>query len=292
MARFHVQNEEYWDDVLHVIETAPPDPEPGQVRVAVKAAGVQPFDALFRSGAAHAWVPATFPQRLGNEFAGVVEGTGAEVLGWAMLGSYAEHVVVGADDVVPKPAGMPWEEAGVLSASGQTAASALTQLEVRKGETVVIHAAAGGVGSFAVQIARARGATVIGTGSKRNHEYLEALDAIPVEYGDGLAERIRTAARSTVDVALDASGTIEALEASVRTAGRVGTVAWQPAADKLGVRRLSTERSAAQLRELTGLYAAGRLRIAIQQVYRLDEAAQAHRAIETGHVRGKLVLVP
>jgi enoyl reductase len=222
----------------------------------------------------------------------VVEGTGAEVLGWAMLGSYAEHVVVGAEDVVPKPAGMPWEEAGVLSASGQTAASALTQLDVRKGETVVIHAAAGGVGSFAVQIARARGATVIGTASRRNHEYLEALGAIPVEYGDGLADRIRTVAQSTVDAALDASGTIEALEASVRTAGRVGTVAWQPAADELGVRRLNTERSAAQLRELTELYAAGKLRIAIQQVYQLDEAAQAHRAIETGHVRGKLVLVP
>jgi enoyl reductase len=278
-------------DVLHVIDTEAPRPGRGQIGVAVKAAGVQPFDALFRSGAARQWVPATFPQRLGNEFAGIAE-DGTEVLGWAMLGSYAEHVVVGVDDVVPKPAGMPWEEAGVLSASGQTAASALTQLGVKAGETVVIHAAAGGVGSFAVQIARARGATVIGTASRHNHDYLRELGAIPVEYGDGVAERIRAATPSTVDVALDASGTVEALEASREFTDRVGTVAWQPAADQLGVRRLSTERSAAQLRELTALYEAGRLRVEIQQAYPLDEAAQAHRAIETGHVRGKLVLVP
>jgi enoyl reductase len=289
-------------EVLRVVDLEIPEPGPGQVRVRVKAAGVQPFDALFRSGAAHQWVPARFPQRLGNEFAGVVDAVGdqvsgwragQEVLGWAMLSSYAEHVVVGAGEIVAKPAGMSWVEAGVLSASGQTAATALALLGVGKEDTVLVHAAAGGVGTFAVQLARARGATVIGTASPRNHDYLRELGATPVAYGDGLAARVRAAAPDGVDAALDASGTVEALHASrelVTDRDRVGTVAYQPAADQLGVRRLSTERSVARLTELTELHVAGQLRAFIQQEYPLDEAAEAHRAIEAGHVRGKLVL--
>lgn len=290
-------------DVLQVIDVAPPEPGPGQVRVRVRAAGVQPFDALFRSGGAHQWLPARFPQQLGNEFAGVVDAVGPgvtawragqEVLGWAAPSCYAEQVVAGAGDLVAKPAAMPWPEAGVLSASGQTAATALAGLRVGAGDTVLIHAAAGGVGSFAVQLAAARGATVIGTASPGNHDYLRTLGAVPVAYGDGLTDRVRAAAPDGVDVALDASGTEPALHASlalVDDRDRIGTVAFQPAADRLGVRRLSTERSATRLAELTELSAAGRLRVTIQQAYPLAEAAAAHRAIETGHVRGKLVLL-
>lgn len=288
-------------EVLHVIEAEPPEPGPGQVRIRVHAAGVQPFDALFRSGAARQWVPAHFPQRLGNEHAGVIDAvgdgvtawrTGQEVLGWAMLCSYAEHVLVGENDIVTKPPAMPWQEAGVLSASGQTAATALTALAVGGGDTVLVHAAAGGVGTFAVQLAIARGATVIGTASPRNHDYLRALGAVPVAYGDGLAERVRALA-PMVQAALDASGTVDALHASlelVEDRGRIGTVAFQPAADQLGIHRLSTDRSAAQLSELTALYVAGGLRVSVQ-AYPMADAARAHRAIETGHVRGKLVLV-
>lgn len=290
-------------EVLHVVDSTPPEPGAGQVRVRVRAAGVQPFDALFRRGEAHQWVRATFPQRLGNEHAGVVDAvgdgvtgwrTGAEVLGWAMLSSYAEHVVVGVHDIAAKPPGMAWEQAGVLSASGQTAATALTALGVGEGDTVLVHAAAGGVGSFAVQLAAVRGATVIGTASPRNHDYLRTLGAIPVAYGDGLAERVRAAAPAGVDAALDASGTVAALHASVELVGdrdRIGTVAFQPAADQLGVRRLSTDRSVTQLSGLTELWAAGKLQVVIQRAYPLGEVAQAHRAIETGHVRGKLVLL-
>ncbi len=288
-------------DVLHVIDVPPARPGPGQVRVSVKAAGVQPFDSLFRSGAAHQWMPAVFPQRLGNEFAGVVDAVGAgvhgvgvgdEVFGWAMLASYAAHVVVPTSDIVAKPASLSWLAAGVLPASGQTAMTALDLLDVGEGDTVLIHAAAGGVGSFAVQIARAAGATVIGTASQRNHEYLRALGAIPVAYGDGLADRVR-ALTSKVTVALDASGTVEALRASVELVAdrqRIGTVAFQPAADALGVRRLSTQRSADRLRRLAELHSRGQLTVEIQQSYPLDEAARAHHAIDTGHVRGKLAL--
>src|SRR5262249_12385175 len=154
-------------DVLHVAEVPVPEPGPGQVLVRVHAAGVQPFDAIFRSGASKQWMPASFPQRLGNEFAGVVESVGAcgtgiasgnAVVGWAGPSCYADHVVVAAGQMVAKPAGVAWPAAGVLSASGQTAATALRLLGVSAGETVLIHAAAGGVGSFAVQLAREAGA--------------------------------------------------------------------------------------------------------------------------------------
>ena len=290
-------------DVLHIVEVEVPEPGPHRVRVRVKAAGVQPFECLFRSGVARQWVPASFPQRLGNEFAGVIDAVGDdvtalsigdEVLGWAMLASYSEHVVVGVDELVAKPPGMPWTEAGVLSASGQTAATALTQLRVAEADTVLIHAAAGGVGSFAVQIARSRGATVIGTASEPNHDYLRSLGAIPVAYGDGLTERVRDAAPDGVDAALDAAGTEEALRVSLELVDekdRIGAVAFNPFAGELGTRRFSTKRSAAQLRELTDLYTAGKLQIVIQHTYPLDAAAEAHRAVETGHVRGKIVLM-
>jgi enoyl reductase len=291
-------------DVLRLVEAEPPRPGPGQVRVQVKSAGVQPFDCLFRSGETRAWVSARFPQRLGNEFAGVVDevGEGVEslrpgdaVLGWAMLSAYAEHVVVNTEQVVRKPSGLSWAEAGVLSASGQTASAALDELKVCEGDTVLIHAAAGGVGTFAVQLARARGAYVIGTSSPRNHDFLHALGATPVAYGEGLTERVRAVAPRGVDAALIATGTLEALHTSLALAvdpARVGILAYQPAAEGLGVRRLSTQRSTDRLGALVRLHQEGGLRAVIQQRYPLTEAAEAHRVLETGHVRGKLVLIP
>jgi enoyl reductase len=290
-------------DVLHVIDAPVPEPGPGEVRVAVRAAGVQPADAMLRSGRFSQWSAATFPQRLGNEFAGVVEAlgdgvtewaVGDEVIGWVQAKAYAQHVVAAQTDMATKPPELPWPEAGVLSASGQTAASVLDQLAVGPLDVVLIHAAAGGVGSYAVQLAAARGATVIGTASECNHDYLRELGAIPVAYGDGLVQRVRAVA-PRVDAALDGSGTVEALRASVelvKSRLRIATIAYQPAADELGVQRLGTSRSASLLRTLADLAAAGRLRIEIQARYPLHQADQAHRDIETRHVRGKVVLLP
>jgi enoyl reductase len=290
-------------EVLHVVDTPVPQPGPSQVLIRVRAAGVQPADTYLRSGRFRQNAAATFPQRLGNEFAGLVEAagdgatewsTGDEVIGWVTAAAYAQHVVVEQTDLATKPPELPWPEAGVLSASGQTAASVLTQLAVGPGDVLLIHGAAGGVGSYAVQLAAARGATVIGTASDRNHEYLRGLGATPVAYGDGLAERVREVTQG-VDVALDCSGTVAALTASVELVAdrdRIATIAYQPAADELGVRRLGTRRSAYQLRDLALMAAAGRLRVEIQARYPLAEAAQAHRDIETGHVRGKVVLLP
>jgi len=263
-------------EVLTPIDAGDQQPATGQVRVRVRAAGVQPFDCLFRSGAAHQWMPASFPQRLGNEFAGVIDAVaddvatfsmGDEVLGWAMLASYAEHVVVGSEQIVAKPEGMAWADAGVLAASGQTAHTALQELGVGPGDTVLIHAAAGGVGTFAVQLARARGAKVVGTASEANHDYLRSLGAAPVAYGDGLADRVRAVAPDGVTAALDAAGSPQALPDSLQLVGnktRVATIAFNPAADELGVRRLSTDRSQARLADLTHLYSNGKLRITQQ----------------------------
>jgi len=184
-------------------------------------------------------------------------------------------------------------QAGALSASGQTASTALDRLRVGAGDTLLVHAAAGGVGSFAVQVARAGGARVIGTASERNHDYLRELGATAVCYGDGLVERVRAEVPGGIGAALVAVGSEEALHARLRSC-RIVRGSARSRFSRLPTssdRRITTERSAARLGELTRMCAAGSLRVSIQQRYRLDEAASAHRAMETGHVRGKLVFV-
>ncbi|KAB2331580.1 NADP-dependent oxidoreductase [Cytobacillus depressus] len=289
-------------NVLQVMEFDPPVPGIGQVRVKVKAAGVQPVDCAIRGqGFSPPGVEIRYPQILGNEFAGIIDvvgdgvesfSVGNEVIGWSLLYSYAEYVVVPTSQLVRKPKNMPWEEAGVLTASGQTAYTALQELGISKGDTVLINAAAGGVGTFAVQLARAWGATVIGTASPRNHDYLRSLGAIPVSYGEGLVERVRELAPKGIDVALDAAGE-EALRASVELVHdkkRIGTIVAFDLSEELGTIPIRSKRSVSRLSELTKMYEQGLLRVVISQTFPLNQAADAHRAVETGHVRGKIVL--
>ncbi|MEV0651196.1 NADP-dependent oxidoreductase [Phytomonospora sp. NPDC050363] len=292
-------------EVLRVVDVPVPAPGPGEVRVRVRAAGAQPFDNLFRGGGAREWAPASFdrgggPQRLGNEAAGVVDAVGEgagrfavgdEVLGWCN-GAFAEYVAVPEGHLARKPAGMPWAEAGALTASGQTAHTALSDLDVKPGETLLVHAAAGGVGSYAVQIAVAWGARVVGTASARNHEYLRSLGATPVAYGPGLAERVGEVAER-VDVSFDAVATGESLRVGAALApGRAGTVASNPLAGELGVRQLGTVRTPERLEDLVALYAAGKLRVEVAGTFPLTRAAEAMRELAAGHVRGKVVLTP
>src|SRR5690606_11989447 len=159
---------------------------------------------------------------------------------------------------------------------------------------VLIHAAAGGVGTVAVQLARLWGATVIGTASERNHAYLRSLGAIPVAYGPGLVERVREVAPQGVSAALDAIGG-DALHASlelVKDPERIGTLVDFELADRLGVRKLRTDRRAGRLQELVDLVARGALRITISGEHPLAGAADARRAVERRHGRGKIVIVP
>lgn len=289
-------------EVLKVMELPAPQAGPEQVRVRVRAAGVQPFDTAVRAG----WLPPymaeePYPRIPGNEFAGVVDqvGTGVsgvavgdEVLGFSRLFSYAEYVVVPGADVAPKPAGVPWEVAGGLTAGVQTAELAIDALGLAAGETLLVHGAAGSVGTAAVQIARRRGATVIGTAREVNHDYLRALGAVPVVYGDGLAGRVRALAPGGIDAALDGAGG-HALEVSielVENRRRVVTLVEHAKAAGLGVQMVQGERTAERVGRYARLYAAGEFAFAVRRTYRLEEAADAHREMETGHGQGKIVL--
>lgn len=291
-------------DVLRLIEREEAAPGRGEVRVRVKAAGVQPFDCLFRSGAIRQWMPAHFPQGLGNEFAGIVDAVGEgvstirvgdEVLGWAVFRSHAELVWVLPDAIVRKPVSMPWSEAGVLSASGQTAVTAVSAIGVGAADVVIVHAAAGGVGSIAVQLARAKGARVVGTARPENHDYVRSLGAMPVAYGDGLLTRVRNAAPEGVTAAIVAANSDEALQSSVELVAdraRIGVVSFNPLSQSLGLKRISTQRSTAGLIALTQLYEADQLKVHVQDTLTFGEAAKAHELIEAGHVRGKIALIP
>ncbi|MEU4471888.1 NADP-dependent oxidoreductase [Micromonospora sp. NPDC023888] len=289
-------------EVLEVIEVATPVAGPGEVRVRVEAAGVQAYDSAVRSG----WTPpgqaVRFPQIVGNDFAGVVDQTGPgvtdfrtgdEVLGWALLASCAEYVVVPTGQVVAKPAGMSWPQAGTLSASAQTAHTAMEELKVSAGDTLLINGASGGVGTVAVQLALAAGATVIGTASPENQDYLRSLGATPTSYGDGLTDRVRALAPGGVDVALDAAGgaALDACLELVADRDRIGTLVDFTRADKLGVRPLRSQRSAQRLQAITDLYRTGRLTLTVSETFPLDRIADAHRRIDTGHARGKTAVL-
>jgi NADPH:quinone reductase-like Zn-dependent oxidoreductase len=289
-------------EVLHVAEADEPHAGPGQVRIAVRAAGVNPIDFKQRSGALAAFMPLELPAIDGREAAGVVDevGEGAsaavgdEVLGFAVGGADAEHAIL--DDFVPKPAAASWEQAAALPVAAETSARVFNVLGgLGAGQTIVINGAAGGVGAVAVQLAVARGARVIGTASEGNHEFLRSLGAEPTTYGDGMAERIRALAPDGVDLAFDTAGRdgFPDLIELTGDPGRVATIAGFQAAE-LGVKVTggSEGRALEGLTEATALIEAGRLEVPIERTFTFAEAPEAHRLSQEGHVRGKLVLVP
>src|SRR4051794_35675296 len=201
-------------DVLHVAEAEEPHAGAGQIRIAVRAAGVNPIDWKARSGVLRDAMPVQFPAIDGREAAGVVDevgdgvtgvAAGDEVFGFAVGGAAAEQAVL--DDFARKPGSMPWEEAAGLPVAVETSVRVFTMLGgLGEGQTIVINGAAGEVGVAAVQLARARGARVIGTASERNHDFLRSLGAEPTTYGDGLVERVRALAPDGVDLAFDTAG--------------------------------------------------------------------------------------
>ncbi len=302
-------------EVLAVEDLPTPDPGPGEVRIAVRAAGVNPVDYKLYSGAFGA-DPANLPMRLGFEAAGVVTAVGAdaagpagrislgdEVIAFRAAGAYAAELVVSGSSVVAKPSTMSWEQAGGLMLTGATAVHALEAVGLRGSETVLIHGAAGGVGLTAVQLAVGRGATVLGTASSGKHDLLRELGAIPVAYGPGLADRVRAAAPQGVDAAIDCVGTDEAVDVSlelVRDRSRIATIAAFGRGAKAGIKLLGAGpggdpgvqiRNAARL-QLTEAVAAGRLRVFVANTYPLREAATAHREVMAGHTTGKIILLP
>lgn len=301
-------------EVLSVVDEPAPEPGPGEVRIAVRAAGVNPIDYKAYSGA-FGTDPSSLPMRLGAEAAGVVTAVGPDAVGpagpisvgdevivYRAGGAYAANLVVAATEVIPKPAALSWEQAGGLLLTGATAVHALETAGVGAGDTVLISGGSGGVGLFAVQLAAARGATVIATASPAKHDLLREFGALPVAYGSGLAARVRAAAPRGVDAALDLVGTDEAVDTSLElVADRsriVSIAAFGRAAD--GIRLIGggpgadpgTEIRANARIPLADAAAAGRLRVIVARTYPLAEVAQAHRDIMAGHTTGKLVLLP
>jgi len=301
-------------EVLTVVDEPTPEPGPGEVRLEVRAAGVNPIDYKVYSGA-FGRDPGRLPIRLGSEAAGVVAAVGPdamgpagpvavgdEVIAFRAPGAYATGLIAPAQAIVPKPATLDWAQASGLMVTGATAWHALTVTDVHEGDIVLIHGAAGGVGVMAVQLAAMRGASVVATASPARHAFLRDLGATPVAYGPGLAGRVRGAAPGGVKAALDLVGTDEAMDVSlalVPDRARIVTIAAPAMGLQAGVKVIGgapgadpgTEiRNAARL-VLARLAGDGKLSVFVSQTFPLADAADAHRAIMTGHATGKIALL-
>jgi NADPH:quinone reductase-like Zn-dependent oxidoreductase len=302
-----VRFESYGDvDVLNVVEVPDPVPGPGEVLVRVKAAGIGPGETMIRKGFLHDRWPATFPSGQGGDLAGVVEQTGQNVGDWhagdEVIGfstrrdSHAQLVAVSAENLTQRPAAVPWDAAGALFGAGATAWAAVRAVGASTGDVIVISGAAGGVGSVAVQLARNAGATVIGLASEPHHSWLRDHGAIPVTYGDGVAERIREAADGRIDALIDTfgSGYVDlAIELGVPPE-RINTLIDYQAAARHGAKTEGSAvgSSAAVLAELAQLIVDGKLEIPISGTYPLEQVRDAYREIEQRHTLGRIVLHP
>ncbi|NEN07460.1 NADP-dependent oxidoreductase [Diaminobutyricibacter tongyongensis] len=306
MSRF-VQFEEYGPpENLKVVNVQPPWPGPGEVRVRVMAVGLNAVDYKAMAGgpAVNAF-GLKLPSGIGYDFSGFVDEVGAGVTrytpGDAVLGSKpfeaaADFVIVAEDgQLIPKPAALTFEVAGALGAVGRTAMASVASLELDESDTVLVSAAAGGVGVLACQLAIRAGATVIGTASAANHDYLSDLGVIPVEYGEGLADRIRESLHDgqPLTAALDNHGpeTIDvAIELGVPVE-RINTIAaYGPAAR--GAAHVGGSRATNDhLAEIAELLAQGELVLPIDSIFPIERAAEAYRRLAAGHVRGKVILV-
>lgn len=301
----NVYFEQYGDpQVLTVGPEQMPDPGPGQVRVEFRAIGVNPMDWKLVAGHLSQVAPLDLPGVPGSEAAGVVTAVGPAFEGFAVgdeviwngfTGGYRVEAVVPADQLTPLPAGVDFEQAACLPVAGGTAYSALKQLGVGVGDTVLIHAAAGGVGSAAVQIAQAFGARVIGTASAANQDYLRELGAVAVTYGPGLVERVRSAAEDAgaVTAVLDAVGTEESVAATVELLPDTGrTVITAPGRQSQEAGIAAVHQQEGRIMEAATLAAEGLLTFTIAHRLPLIEAADALELSRSGHGHGKIVLLP
>jgi NADPH:quinone reductase-like Zn-dependent oxidoreductase len=288
-------------EVLEWAEAPDPHAGPGQIRIAVRAASVNPIDWKTISGALSRGQPMAGTGYLGNDAAGVVDEVGQGVSGVAVgdevfgrgRNAQAEYAVLAS--WAAKPPSVDWAVAAAAGVAGETAERGLRLLEVKAGDTLFVDGGAGGVGAVTVQLALARGAKVIASASQANHDYLREIGATPVRYGQGVAERVRAAAGGPVDAVFDVAGKspIEdlislALEPSQVlsianfTAGQAGARVTGGSADSHPMKALAM---------VAELLAQNKLVIKVQ-TFPFDRAAEAYRISQGGHVRGKLVLIP
>ncbi|MEY9906033.1 NADPH:quinone reductase-like Zn-dependent oxidoreductase [Catenulispora sp. MAP12-49] len=284
-------------DVLHLIDTEEPHAGPGQVRIAVRAAGVNPVDWRIREGQKLSAHPLRLPSGVGLDASGVVDEIGEGVAGFAIgdrvfgegVDTYAEFAVLTAWAHIPD--GLSYEEAAGYPSVVETALRIIGQVGVQPGQTLLVSGAAGGVGSAVLQVARDRGITVIGTAGAANQDYLRTLGALPTTYGPGWVERVR--ALGKVDAALDlaGSGVIGELVELTGDANKVVSIADLSAPD-FGVRFSGAAGSVTEaLTEAASLIAQGKLHIPVDKSYPLAEAAKAHIDSQAGHTRGRRVIL-
>jgi NADPH:quinone reductase-like Zn-dependent oxidoreductase len=290
-------------DVLEVGEQPDPLLGPDTITVRVRAAGVNPVDWKIREGYLQRAFPHQLPLVPGWDVAGVVDAVGPavrelavgdEVLGYVRKdlvqgGAYAELVSASTRHLTRKPAGVSFEVAAALPLAGLTALQSLDAVGVTSGDVVLVHA---GAGHLAVQLAVARGARVLATASERNHDFLRSLGAEPVAYGDGLVEAVRALAPGGIDAAVDYVGgdAIRQSAELAKDAARTSSNVDPTAIAEVGGLYCFVRPDSAQLADLVAMVDRGELRVEVQQALPLEQAAEAHRVLQEGHVRGKLVL--
>ncbi|GAB2995163.1 NADP-dependent oxidoreductase [Mycobacterium bourgelatii] len=291
---------------LYVADIDMPTPESGEVVVEVRAAGINPGEAAIRLGALQQIFPSTFPSGEGSDLAGVVTAVGPDVtefsVGDEVLGfswrrsSHATHTAVPVGNLICKPPELSWEVAGSLYVVGATAYAAVRAVAPQSGETVAVSAAAGGVGSIAVQLLTRHGARVLGIAGPGNAEWLRAHGVTPVVYGDGLADRLREAAPDGIDAFIDLFGPDYvqlAVDLGVAPQ-RINTIIAMEKAAEVGAKTEgSAEASTPEvLTELADLVASGAIDFDIAATYPLDRVADAYAELEQRHTHGKIVLLP
>jgi len=289
--------------VLTISEVSDPHAGAGEVRVRVKFAGINPFDAKAFSGAATA-TPQNikFPSGNGNDFAGVVDevgesvsdfAVGDEVFGGKGFSAQADYVVVPAQKLVHKPASLSWEQAGGLDIAGRTAWASVASISLSSKDTVLVSAAAGGVGVIAAQLAKLNGAKVIGSASESNHEFLRSLGIHPVTYGAGMVERVLAISPEGITAALDNNGreTVDAALALGAPAERINSIADYAAQAQYGTTGVGAAGATPDdLAALAALVGAGTVRVPIDSVFPLERVSEAYTKLMEGHSRGKIVL--
>jgi NADPH:quinone reductase-like Zn-dependent oxidoreductase len=287
-------------EVLEWTEAPDPHPGPEQIRIVVRAASVNPIDWKTFAGPPGG-EPMVGTGYLGHDAAGVVDEIGEGVTGVAVgdevlgCGQHAQAEYAVLDSWAPKPASVDWAVAAAAGVAGETGERGLRRLDVKAGDTLFVDGGAGGVGAVVVQMALARGARVIASASETNHDYLREIGAIPVLYGEGVAERVRAAADAPVDAVFDVAGKTpvgdlislaprasQVLSISNFGAGEAGAQVTGGGADSQPMQALA---------EVAELLMENKLVIKVQ-TFPFDRAAEAYRISQGGHVRGKLVLVP
>lgn len=283
-------------EVLRLVEVTEPHAGPGQVRIAVRAAGVNGIDWKIRAGFMREIIPLSLPAGTGIDAAGVIDETGEGVTGVAVgdpvFGSgsqtYAEHAVLSSWAALPS--GLSFEEAAGFPTPIETAIRIINQVGVKPGQTLLVSGASGGVGSAVVQVARERGIDVIGTAGASNQDYVRSLGAVPTTYGDGLVGRVRAIA--PVDAALDlaGSGVIPQLIELTGDPARVLSIA-DFSAPSLGA-QVSTDTldMAGALAEAARLFTEGTFHLPVDQAFPLQDAAQAQTVSQAGHVAGRVII--